>query len=92
MTASHLAWEWLRRNESYDQDFEAVTRGDVDPRAFADTIRQRWGLRFPGRSSASSARRTRSLVATRGYECRYPGIRTGGSVKRRGRSFNPSKH
>ena len=25
LTASDLAWEWLRRNDAYDADFEAVS-------------------------------------------------------------------
>ncbi|RTL95973.1 DUF6499 domain-containing protein [Nitratireductor sp. ac15] len=48
MTASDLAWEWLRRNESYDKDFQALTATKEDPRPLIDKIGQRWGLRFPG--------------------------------------------
>ena len=50
MTASDLAWEWLRRNDSYDADFEASASGRGDPTALRDHIRQRWGLRFPCRA------------------------------------------
>lgn len=49
LTASDLAWEWLRRNEAYDADFEASATGHGDPTSLTDRIRQRWGLRFPGR-------------------------------------------
>ena len=31
MTASDVAWEWLRRNESYDKDFQALADGKDDP-------------------------------------------------------------
>ena len=31
MTASDVAWEWLRRNESYDKDFRALADGIDDP-------------------------------------------------------------
>lgn len=48
LTASDLAWEWLRRNEAYDQDFSALANRDIDPHALTDGIRQRWGLQFPG--------------------------------------------
>ena len=50
MAASDVAWEWLRRNESYDKDFRALADGIDDPRALTEKIGQRWGLRFPGRS------------------------------------------
>lgn len=47
LTASDLAWEWLRRNEAYDADFGAATAGHGDPEPLTERIRQRWGLRFP---------------------------------------------
>jgi hypothetical protein len=49
LTASDLAWEWLRRNDAYDADFEASVAGHGDPEPLTERIRQRWGLRFPGR-------------------------------------------
>lgn len=64
LTASDLAWEWLRRNEAYNQDFEALRNTDIDPHALTDWIRQRWGLRFPGRPLTRSSRRTRLLAAS----------------------------
>ena len=51
IVASDLAWEWLRRNDAYDADYAALARTGVDARPLTDTIRQRWGLRFPRRSS-----------------------------------------
>jgi len=47
LTASDLAWEWLRRNDAYDNDFQVLTDVAVDPRPLTDKIRRRWGLRFP---------------------------------------------
>jgi hypothetical protein len=47
-TASDIAWEWLRRNEAYDLDFEAWSRNAATADTLSDQIRQRWGLRFPG--------------------------------------------
>ena len=55
LTASGLAWEWLRRNETYNQDFEAVSAKDADRVELTEQIRQRWRLRFPGRSGSRSA-------------------------------------
>jgi hypothetical protein len=50
LTASDLAWEWLRRNDAYDADFEESAAGRGDPEPLTERIRQRWGLRFPDRS------------------------------------------
>jgi len=50
LTASDIAWEWLRRNDSYDQDFTALTETDGDSHLLIDRIQQRWGLQFRGRS------------------------------------------
>ena len=47
MTASDVAWEWLRRNETYDRDFQALGDSESDLRTLTDGIGQRWGLRFP---------------------------------------------
>lgn len=52
ITASDLAWEWLRRNDDYDHDFEALSGADADAdrQVLTEKIRDQWGLRFPGRS------------------------------------------
>ena len=71
LTASDLAWEWLRRNDAYDHDFEALAHADADPQKLTDKIRQHWGLRFPGRSFDCSSRRSRILASATGYERRH---------------------
>ena len=68
MTASDVAWEWLRRNESYDKDFRALADGIDDPRALTEKIGQRWGLRFPGGPIAGPAGSAGILAYPRGYE------------------------
>lgn len=50
LTASDLAWEWLRRNDAYGADFQASASCAGDPEPLTEHIRQQWGLRFPGRS------------------------------------------
>ena len=72
MTASDVAWEWLRRNESYDRDFRALADGTGDPRALSEKIGQRWGLRFPGGPAAGSAEGSRHLAAGERHERRCP--------------------
>ncbi|WP_448954877.1 transcriptional regulator domain-containing protein [Labrys neptuniae] len=52
LTASDLAWEWLRRNEAYRWDYVAFATPGADHRSLADLIRERWGVQFPGRSIA----------------------------------------
>nr|WP_244543620.1 DUF6499 domain-containing protein [Bosea sp. CRIB-10] len=62
LSASDLAWEWLRRNDGYDQDFEALTRTTSDPQPLLARMRERWALRFPGRSPQRSAHGAGVLV------------------------------
>ena len=64
LTASGLAWEWLRRNEAYDQDFEAYAAPGADQAAITAEIRQRGRLRFPGKSRDRTPDRTRLLAAS----------------------------
>ncbi|GGB12217.1 hypothetical protein GCM10011491_45100 [Brucella endophytica] len=46
LTASDLAWEWLRRNENYLRDFELLSHAETEKEKLTETIRQQWGLRF----------------------------------------------
>lgn len=54
LTASDLAWEWLRRNEDYDHDYGSLGSADTDPETLIEKIRRHWGLRFPDRPPARS--------------------------------------
>ncbi|TXL72398.1 hypothetical protein FHP25_25480 [Vineibacter terrae] len=63
MTASDIAWEWLRRNESYDSDFQALAASKDEPHALTDEIGQRWGLRFPGGPDAGTTRSASDLAS-----------------------------
>ncbi len=54
LAASDLAWEWLRRNDAYDHDYEAFDGAHVDRQELTVKIRQQWGLRFPCRPPARS--------------------------------------
>lgn len=68
ISASDLAWEWLRRNDSYDKDFQALTDTKGDPRPLTDKIRQRWGLRFPGGPTGCPSQSTRVLASAGRYK------------------------
>ncbi|KAB2680940.1 hypothetical protein F9K78_15135 [Brucella pseudintermedia] len=71
LTASDLAWEWLRRNNAYDADFEASVSARGTPEPLTERIRQRWGLRFPGRPPYTSAGSAGFLAPAGGYKrCR----------------------
>ena len=70
LTASDLAWEWLRRNEAYDADFEASASARGDPEPLTERIRQRWGLRFPCRSPDRPSR-CAGLLASAGRHQRH---------------------
>lgn len=47
LSGADLAWEYLRRNPDYQNDFETASRAQD-----ADRLDARWGLRFPRRSIA----------------------------------------
>lgn len=76
LTASDLAWEWLRRNDAYDHDFEALAQVGADTQLLTDKIQQHWGLRFPGRPPECPARRSCILASAPGYERRLSRGRT----------------
>lgn len=68
MSASDLAWEWLRRNDAYDEDFQALIDQRADPQTLTDRIRQHWRLRFPGGPAGISSQSPHRLAAGGGYE------------------------
>ena len=70
LTASDLAWEWLRRNDAYDADFEASVSSGKVPEPLTERIRKRWGLRFPGRPADIPTRSAGFLGSARRHERR----------------------
>ena len=51
LSAADLAWEYLRRNPDYQNDFQTASRERGGGRG-EDILSERWGLRFRGRSFA----------------------------------------
>src|SRR5262252_3842443 len=51
-----FAWEFLRRNPAYQEDYNTIAREAASDAADEGTRREplvwRWGLTFPGRSAA----------------------------------------
>lgn len=73
MSASGLAWEWLRRNEAYNRDFDALSAHNADIAMLTDAIRQRWRLRFRGRPRTRSRCGYRFLDASGRHQHRRSG-------------------
>ena len=44
-----FAWEYLRRNDEYRHDFNAIARTGEPGARQLERFAQRWGLRFPKR-------------------------------------------
>jgi len=44
-----FAWEYLRRDENYQRDFQTIAGVKEPSAAQLETFSQRWGLRFPMR-------------------------------------------
>ncbi|USI71515.1 transcriptional regulator domain-containing protein [Sphingomonas morindae] len=63
LSASDLGWEWLRRNERYDDDYQAFTRAETEAGEMTARIGERWGLRFPCRPTRDPAGYARLLAA-----------------------------
>jgi hypothetical protein len=67
--APDLAWEWLRRNNSYQRDYARGERSTSDADRLMTLVRRRWGLTFPDRSIARRYRHHSILGA--GSRSRY---------------------
>lgn len=65
LTASDLAWEWLRRNKDYQQDFVALATAGADT-AGAAALLEPWGLRFRSGPGTPRPASLRVLAALRG--------------------------
>ncbi|RAZ89613.1 hypothetical protein DPM33_17985 [Mesorhizobium hawassense] len=43
-----LAWECLRRSNSYQRHYLALVRSGAETKPFPTEVQRRWGLRFRG--------------------------------------------
>ena len=50
ISAAGFAWEYLRRNGEYREDFLSVSAGGLVGADRLERFVRRWGLRFPKRS------------------------------------------
>lgn len=49
LPAAGFAWEYLRRNDEYRHDFNAIALTGEPGAGQLERFAQRWGLRFPKR-------------------------------------------
>ncbi|MEQ8750048.1 MAG: DUF6499 domain-containing protein [Amphiplicatus sp.] len=48
--AAGFAWEYLRRDDDYRREFQAITASSTPAPERLEAFAQRWGLRFSDRS------------------------------------------
>ncbi|MFD1797064.1 transcriptional regulator domain-containing protein [Paracoccus aurantiacus] len=84
LTASDLAWEWLRRNDDYAADYRALNEAQEEGAPTLAQMRDRWGLRFPARSVPGTSGRAGLLGARGRYRRRCAGRGAGRAAIRRG--------
>jgi|TARA_A100001391_G_scaffold65878_6_gene41539 hypothetical protein len=46
LVAPDLAWEWLRRNDDYQQDYRQNEMRQAPRETLAERLRRHWGLEF----------------------------------------------
>lgn len=61
LSASDLAWEWLRRNKRYAKDYATLSKAAPDDASLKAALLDKWGLRFRGRSQPSGSKGPRTL-------------------------------
>lgn len=65
LVSPELAWEWLRRNKSYQRDYADVLDAADDPQPLIQKAQQRWGLRFP-HPAFPRCKTSRAILVARG--------------------------
>lgn len=56
LSASDLAWEWLRRNKRYSKDYATLSKAATDNASTETAFLKKWRLRFRSRSDANSTK------------------------------------
>ena len=52
LTSPDFGWEWLRRNEGYQRDFDDLRKASSQTPELIERASAKWGLRFRGFASA----------------------------------------
>ena len=66
LSASDLAWEWLRRNKRYAKDYATLSKAAPDDASLKAALLDKWGLRFRDRSQPPGSKGLRTLGPTGG--------------------------
>ncbi len=61
LSASDLAWEWLRRNKRYAKDYATLSKPAPDDASLKEALLDKWGLRFRGRSQSPGCKGLHTL-------------------------------
>lgn len=82
--ASDLAWEWLRRNKHYAQDYATLSKAAPDDASLKEALLDKWGLRFRGRSRPPGSKGLRTLASSHRSLGGRAAEASGGSERRGG--------
>lgn len=66
LTPEGLAWECLRRNDQYQEEYRRLVSPREDASPLTPAQQERWGLRFRGATRAFGPGTRRLLVTGRG--------------------------
>ena len=82
--APDLAWEWLRRNKRYAQDYATLSKAAPDDASLRQALLDKWGLRFRGQSKAPGSKSLRALASSHRSLGGRAAEGSGGPERRRG--------
>ncbi len=87
--ASDLAWEWLRRNKHYAQDYATLSKAAPDDASLRQALLDKWGLRFRGRSQPPGSKGLR-ILGSKGGSVGGRAAEGSGGTERRGGTDDPA--
>lgn len=89
LSASDLAWEWLRRNKRYAKDCATLSKAAPDDASLKKALLDKWGLRFRGRSEPPGPKGLRTL-GPKGGSVGSRAAEGSGDSERRGGTDDPA--
>ena len=89
LSASDLAWEWLRRNKRYAKDYATLSKAAPDDASLKEALLDKWGLRFRGRSQPPGSKGLR-ILGPKGGSVGGRAAEGSGDPERRGGTDDPA--
>ncbi|CAM4382657.1 transcriptional regulator domain-containing protein [Palleronia rufa] len=89
LSASDLAWEWLRRNKRYAKDYATLSKAAPADASLKEALLEKWGLRFRGRSEPPGPKGLRTL-GPKGGSVGSRAAEGSGDPERRGGTDDPA--